>query len=178
MKADDFPILAWGNYGGALKRAIASLKYEQQPQIARPLGHELAKAWLQSPLQPSKSLVVVPIPVHDSKRKQRGYDQADLLASSFCEVTGISLQKQVLKRVRATEAQFGLSVTAREKNLTDAFQVDLKHLRHSKRSVLLLDDIYTTGATVRAARQVFQQHNIPVAGLAVVARPQFQERPS
>lgn len=174
---DQLPVWAWGSYSGALKRAIAALKYENHPQLACPLGYWLAQAWLDassSTQHPLKSAItVVPIPLHPLKQQQRGYNQAELLAQSFCRVTGLPWQREGLKRVRLTEAQFGLSPTKREENLAEAFQVGTNLAqRCSTGSVLLLDDIYTTGATARAAAQILQQQGISVCGLAAIARPQ------
>lgn len=164
------PVFAWGMYGGKLKRAIAALKYENQPQLARPLGHWLAQAWLNSQLA-STRLIVVPIPLHANKQKQRGYNQAALLAQSFCEITGLPLQQTGLERILGTEAQFGLSVSEREKNLAMAFQVGSRFRRHRPASpVLLLDDIYTTGATARSAAQTLQQLDIVVCGVVALAQ--------
>lgn len=163
------PVFAWGTYGGTLKRAIALLKYENKPQVARPLGHWLGEAWLKSNV--SKSLIVVPIPLHAEKLKQRGYNQAALLAESFCEITNLNLQQQGLERIRATEAQFNLSVGEREKNLAMAFKLGAK-LRgdRSTKPVLLLDDIYTTGATAKSAAQTLRQSGIRVYGLVALAK--------
>jgi len=164
------PVFAWGAYGGTLKRAIAVLKYENEPQIAKPLGHWLAQAWLNSQLA-SKALVVVPIPLHANKQKQRGYNQATLLAQSFCEITRLQLHQRGLERIRATEAQFGLSASDREKNLAMAFKLgsEFRH-HHPTKPVLLLDDIYTTGATARSAAQTLEKLGIPVYGLVALAQ--------
>ncbi|WP_250124463.1 ComF family protein [Chroococcidiopsis sp. CCMEE 29] len=168
------PVFAWGTYGGTLKRAIASLKYENQPQIARPLGYWLAQAWLNSQLA-SNQLSVVPIPLHVDKQKQRGYNQAALLAQSFCDLTGLQLQQQGLERIRGTEAQFGLSVSEREKNLAMAFQAGPEFRRYRPaKPVLLLDDIYTTGATARSAAQTLRALNIRVYGVVAIAASQKQ----
>lgn len=142
------------------------MKYENQPQLARVLGSELGKAWQDSPLSRKHPLGVVPIPLHGTKLKQRGYNQAQLLAESFCEVTGMPLSASGLKRVRQTEAQFGLSATERSANLADAFEVGKIKGRGG---VLLLDDIYTTGATVRSAARVLQQQGISVVGILAIA---------
>lgn len=168
------PVFSWGVYGGSLKRSLKVLKYENQPQLARPLGHWLGEAWLKSPMSAgARKLMVIPIPLHATKQQLRGYNQAELLARSFCEVTHLSLQPLGLERVRETEAQFGLSGTGREQNLTEAFTVG-KGLRqyHSAVPVLLLDDIYTTGATARSAVHTLSQHGIPVYGIVAVATPQ------
>lgn len=165
----DVPVFTWGMYGGTLKRAIAALKYENQPQLAQPLGHWLAQAWLDSQLV-STQLIVVPIPLHADKQKQRGYNQAALLAQSFCKITGLRLQQLGLERIRATEAQFGLSTSEREKNLAGAFGLGRGFRRRRPASpVLLLDDVYTTGATTRFAVQTLQHHGIQVYGLAAIA---------
>ncbi|NJO43894.1 MAG: ComF family protein [Cyanobacteria bacterium CRU_2_1] len=168
---EPLPLFVWGKYGGALKRSIASLKYDNQPQLARPLGHWLAQAWLATPQIATKSLTVVPIPMHPDKQKKRGFNQAELLAKSFCEVTGLPLQCQGLARIRATEAQFGLSSAQRQQNLKDAFQLgDAFYHRRPSRAILLLDDIYTTGATAKAAIETLQQHHISVYGLITIAK--------
>lgn len=155
-----------------MKRAIAVLKYENHPQLARPLGHWLAQAWVNSPVSAAIKLTVVPIPMHPSKVSQRGYNQADLLAQSFCNFTGYPMRSLGLERVRATEAQFSLSGTEREKNLAGAFSLGKEFLRsRPSTSVLLLDDIYTTGATAQSAAKTLAQHGIRVYGLVAVATP-------
>ena len=166
----DVPVFAWGVYGGKLKQAIAALKYENQPQLARPLGHWLAQAWLNSQFA-STRLIVVPIPLHLDKQKQRGYNQAALLAQSFCDLTGLHLQQRGLERILDTQAQFGLSPSEREKNLAMAFGLGSGLRRHHPASpVLLLDDVYTTGSTARSAVQTLRQSGIQVYGLAALAQ--------
>jgi ComF family protein len=168
----DVPVFAWGVYGGKLKQAIAALKYENQPQLARPLGHWLAQAWLNSQFA-STRLIVVPIPLHADKQKQRGYNQAALLAQSFCALTMLHLQPRGLERIRGTEAQFPLSASEREKNLAMAFGLGpgFRHHRPAS-SVLLLDDVCTTGATARSAVQTLRQFGIQVYGLVALATSQ------
>ncbi len=163
------PLFVWGDYGGSLKRAIATLKYQNQPQLAQPLGQWLGHQWLRSP-QAKHRPVVVPIPMHRDKQKKRGFNQAELLAQAFCQSTELPLARRGLTRVRETEAQFGLSASDRERNLASAFQVENTSLRQFKgRSVLLLDDIYTTGATARAAVQALRQQGVQVIGIAAIA---------
>lgn len=168
------PVFAWGAYGGALKRSLTTLKYNNHPELARPLGHGLAQAWLSSSVSTrvhqSRSLVVVPIPMHSAKQRERGFNQAELIARSFCERTGLPLQSQGLVRVRTTEAQFGLSPEARTQNLSGAFQVSAGLKRQPAGTILLIDDIYTTGATAQAAVQALQQCQISVYGVGAVAK--------
>lgn len=167
------PVFAWGSYGGHLKRMIALLKYENHPQLARPLGHWLGQAWLAADLAPSHSLVVVPVPLHHDKLRQRGFNQAELIARAFCEVTRLPLL-QGLQRSRYTEAQFQLSCAARAENLVDAFQISDRLQRDSPaRKILLLDDIYTTGATAQAVTQTLRSHQRSVVGLVAVAKTEY-----
>lgn len=167
-------VFAWGIYEGALKQSIRVLKYNNQPQLARPLGYWMGQAWLSSPVSHQarslKAVTVVPIPMHPDKQQQRGFNQAELIGRSFCERTGLQLQAQGLVRVRATASQFSLSPEARAQNLSGAFQVGEGLKRGTTRPVLLVDDIYTTGATAKAAAQALHQHQIPVCGLVAVAR--------
>ena len=170
MWEQPIPVFGWGMYGGIVKQAIAVMKYENQPQIARPLGQWLGEAWLLSKVSKTKPQpVVVPIPLHPNKQKKRGYNQAALIAESFCQTTGLKLRANGLKRVQETEAQFGLSASQRESNLASAFAVGAElRSRSVNVPVLLLDDIYTTGATLRSAVHTLSHDDIPVLGLVVV----------
>lgn len=164
------PVLAWGEYNGALKRAIAALKYENHPELARPLGQWLAQSWLSAKLPIKNSITVVPIPMHPDKMVKRGFNQAELIAQSFCETTGLPLKRHGLARIVATEAQFSLSPEAREQNLEGAFTLGRDFQRQRPPgTVLLLDDIYTTGATVRSAAQVLRRQQVSVWGVGAVA---------
>ncbi|MEB3281798.1 MAG: ComF family protein [Lyngbya sp.] len=165
----EVPLYVWGQYKGTLKQAIVAMKYNNHPEIAEPLGYWLAEGWLNSSNFNNKRPVVVPIPMFPEKQKKRGFNQAELLARSFCRVTGLPLKSQGLERIRDTQAQFSLSVQQRQENLKDAFRLGAD-LRQSKvNSVLIVDDIYTTGATVKAAIATFKHHKISVAGVIAIA---------
>lgn len=176
------PLFAWGSYSGSLKRALTTLKYDNQPRLAQPLGDWLGQGWLQfaeiaqKPLP--KSLIVVPIPMHAAKQQQRGFNQAELLAEAFCQRTRLPLQPQALIRNRSTEAQFGLSIAARGQNVAGAFTLSESMIKLVKRSpgaaVLLLDDIYTTGATAHSAAQTLRQQ-ISVYAIVTVAKARFDQ---
>lgn len=166
----ELPVFAWGNYGGAVKRSLAVLKYDNKPQIAQPLGKWLGQAWLNCDLGGTQKLTVVPIPLHANKQRQRGYNQAELLAESFCQITRLPLQRHGLARVRETEAQFTKKATEREKNLNSAFALGKNWQKSLPAApVLLLDDIYTTGATARSAAEVLRRQGITVYGLVAIA---------
>jgi ComF family protein len=162
-------IFAWGIYDGQLKRAIAVMKYDRKPEIARVLGTLLGQVWLESKLikLPPK-LTVVPIPLHRKKQQERGFNQAEVIAQSFCQITGYQLNTQALIRVKETEAMFNLeTLAARTKNLQGALQIGAKLPKYP---VLLIDDIHTTGTTVKEAIKIMQQKKIEVMGVAVAAK--------
>ncbi len=170
----ELPLWVWGRYSGRLRQAIASLKYDQKPELARSLGIWLAASWQPAPPVAQRP-VLVPIPMHAAKQQERGFNQAELIARSFSHYTGLRLA-QGLQRVRATDAMFGLRPAERDRNVANAFQLAADFRRRPPRQpVLLVDDIYTTGATARAAARTLTQAGITVAGLAAVATT--RERP-
>jgi ComF family protein len=159
-------ILASGNYSGTLKRAIAQCKYHNHPQLGYYLGELLAKIWLAHPPENSQ-VIAIPIPLHPDKQRQRGFNQAELIAKGFCQHTGITLNQSLL-RVKSTEAQFQLNPIDRQQNLNNAFALKSGH-RLQGRSIILIDDIYTTGATIIAASQPLQKASVNTVGIAVSA---------
>lgn len=163
------PVFAWGRYEGMLKRAIGTMKYSNKAEIARPLGQFLGESWLQSTPVLTKKMVVVPIPLHPEKQKQRGFNQAELIAEGFCETTGLKLKANGLQRVLETQAQHSLSSVERQKNLQGAFRLGCDLQRHPNASVLLLDDIYTTGSTAHSSAITLRQAGISVIGIATTA---------
>jgi predicted amidophosphoribosyltransferase len=133
------------------------------------LGQWLGESWLLNSPQPQKQLLVVPIPMHPKKQKQRGFNQAALIAEGFCNVTGYKLKVNGLERIKETEAQFSLSAVQRQENLANAFVIGKDLCRPPNIPILLVDDIYTTGATVKAAVKTLEIHQIKVLGVAAVA---------
>ena len=112
----------------------------------------------------------VPIPLHPNRCKQRGFNQAEIIAKGFCQLTGYKLYSSGLKRIRDTQQMFGLNPAERQNNVKNAFILgkDLAQLPSSS-SILLIDDIYTTGTTAREAAKVLQANGITVLGIAAIA---------
>ncbi len=179
--AGEMPLFAAGRYDGALRRAIAALKYHNHPELAQPLGFWLADRWHASKKQRvgiPRSPVVVPIPLHADKLSIRGFNQAELLAQAFCQRTGLRMMPQTLVRNQMTAAQFGLSTAEREHNVASAFAIAPGFSRQvGDRPVLLLDDIYTTGATARATCQVLRHAGVSVLGMVAIARAIKEHQP-
>jgi ComF family protein len=163
----DLPLFGWGKYEGAVKRSIGKLKYDGHQSIANFYGESLATKWQKfAPPVPTK-LIALPVPLHPDKLASRGFNQAELIARKFCELTGAKLDLS-LHRTRSTVAQFGLSKSARQSNVEGAFTLVNSSLKPGD-TVLLVDDIYTTGATVREIATILRSQQIKVCGVAVVA---------
>jgi ComF family protein len=164
----DLPLFAWGKYEGSVKQSIAKLKYDGHRSIGDIYGEWLAASWQKyTPLNIPTKLIVIPIPLHPEKLASRSFNQAELIARSFCQITGAKLDLS-LQRNRSTVAQFGLSKSARQENVAGAFTLVNSSLQPGA-TVLLIDDIYTTGATVRSAAAVIRSIDINVCGVAVIA---------
>ena len=158
-------VFAWGKYDGQLKRAIALMKYDNKLELGSVLGELLGQAWLNNGLTTPRQITVVPIPLHHQKLKERGFNQAHIIAQSFCQITGYSLNSQALIRAKKTQAMFDLNPDERIKNLQGAFKIGNKLPKHP---VLFIDDIYTTGTTIKESVKVLSE--VEVIGVAVVAK--------
>jgi ComF family protein len=160
---------AAARYEGVVRAAIRHLKYHHQPRLAGPLGDALAVAGAQ--LVPGIS-VMVPVPLHASRQRQRGYNQAELLARRCAVQLGLPLRTDLLVRVRATQPQVGLGIAARAANVAGAFAVTGSAAAALPgQHVALVDDVCTSGATLAAAAEALMAGGAAsVWGLAV-ARP-------
>ncbi len=169
----DLPLFVWGEYDGKLKQAIAAFKYDKRPPIGELLGIWLAETWQNySLINPNLSPLIIPIPIHQTKEKTRGFNQSEIIARGFCQVTKYPLKKRGLIRVRPTKAMFGLNVAEKEKNIKGAFKLGESLQNHSlSKPILLIDDIYTTGTTVKEAVKILKHQGIKVLGILAVCTP-------
>lgn len=93
--------------------------------------------------------LLVPVPLHPKRQRERGYNQSALLARELSRHWQLSVEERALQRIRYTTPQVGLSAVQRRVNVVGAFQAASQQIQH--RHVLLIDDVYTTGATLSAA---------------------------
>lgn len=156
-------MVACGEFAGPLRDAIHALKYDGVRRIAADLAALLSGAvddsWLVD--------VIVPVPLHTSRKNERGYNQAELIAQELGTVIGARVDANSLQRVRATESQVGLTAGERLRNVEDAFAVRSGAL--AGRGVLLLDDVLTTGATLTACAKALRDAGVATVYGAAVA---------
>jgi len=168
---------AYGSYEGGLRELIHLLKYNGVRPAADVLGRMLAEAITSlEPGFPASSVAVIPVPLYRGKRRQRGFNQADLIARAAIKikVKGIDsgrlhLCDRVLEKKRETASQIGLTSHQRRENLRGAFRVAQPEAV-SGREVLVVDDVYTTGATVSECARVLRRAGATKVWVATVAR--------
>lgn len=154
-------------FNGVVRRALHALKYGGEQRLAEPLGRAMADRWRRTG---AGGDLVVPVPVHPDRARERGFDQAVLLAEVAARQLGLPMA-QLLERRHATVAQYRLGRRDRAVNVRDAFgPVDTPphHLRATTegRWAILVDDVVTTGATLAAcARVLLDSGFMAVSGL-------------
>jgi ComF family protein len=164
-------------YQDQLREMVHLLKYERMRPMAKLLGGMLAESILTLEAEAARDLIVVAVPLFPSKQRQRGYNQSGLLAdAAISELRKLRpawrlRQAPLLERRRDTQSQFELSPRGRRRNLEGAFAVDAGQLPLNS-EVLLIDDIYTTGATARECARVLRRAGARKVWVATLARAQ------
>jgi ComF family protein len=153
---------AAGRYEGALKSLILNFKFQGQVGLAAPLGRLLLDTFEHHWSVDAVDLIL-PVPLHPRRMRRRGYNQSYLLlrgwmrwyAEAHHSPLPCLIERDLLRRVRPTPAQTGLNRSERERNLSNAFAL-ARPLLPPGPTVLLVDDVLTTGATVNACARVLK----------------------
>jgi len=154
-------------YEGVMKEAIHLLKYKKKTGISASL-ERIMKRYFDHIDLPHLDLVV-PVPLHRKRFRERGFNQAELIADIVARYFRLKLVKNNLQRVRATKTQTTLARKERIKNIKGAFQVKNKG-EFQKKSLLLVDDVYTTGTTLKEAARVLKRAEAGEVYLFALAR--------
>jgi ComF family protein len=169
--------VAYGSYQGGLRKMIHLLKYAGIFPAAKILGRMVAEAIAGlEPVLGEGTIMVIPVPLHKSKRRQRGFNQAELIAraalklhAEFLVAGRFQLASNVLLRQRETESQIGMTNHQRRENMRGAFAVARAEEVNDK-EVLLVDDVLTTGATAAECARVLLRAGASKVWVATAAR--------
>lgn len=145
-----------GVYAKNLQKLIRGLKYHRQRDLAYFQAKFMYNYWLN--ITEEKDFQVVPVPIFEKRKKQRKYNHMELTAIEFCKLGGYNYNPDLIKRVKDTKPQYKLTKSERTQNLSDAFEVDKIKLQSG--TVMLIDDICTTGSTFEEMIKELKKHGI------------------
>jgi ComF family protein len=153
---------AIGAYDGALRAVVHALKYEGRRSLARPLGMLMRRRGSDIL---DGAFCAIPVPLHPSRRRRRGFNQAADLAR-YVEIPVVP----ALRRIRATPMQTGLPAARRHRNIRDAFAATGAARSLAGAIVVLIDDVCTTGATLDACARVLKEAGVREVRALTAAR--------
>ncbi|HZQ69985.1 MAG TPA: ComF family protein [Terriglobales bacterium] len=165
---------AYGSYSGGLRELIHLLKYEQVRPAANVLGRMLAEVIAgMAPGFAASEVLVVPVPLHVRKLRERGFNQSELIARAACRLKPagerLVMCPKALERKRETRSQIGLSSHQRRENMRGAFAVTAPDQVYGH-EVLLVDDVLTTGTTASECARMLRRAGASKIWVATVAR--------
>jgi len=173
----DFPldhVRAAALHTAPLREWIHLLKYEGRRDLAPAMARYLTATLAETEWTPIRARLdaVVPAPLHAARMRERGYNQAELLARGLCRQTGLPLRTDLLTREKLTHSQVGLNAAERKANVEGAF-VATPACRGLH--LLLIDDVYTTGATLRACAHALRDAGAAHIYALTLALPSHHE---
>jgi ComF family protein len=164
---------AYGSYESGLRDLIHLLKYNRVRPAANVLGRMLAEAIEDLRPLVGGEVLVVPVPLHSRKLRQRGFNQSELIARAAMKLQGadgrFQLSATALERRRETKSQIGLSRHQRRENIRGAFVVANPD-QLAGRKILVVDDVFTTGTTVSECARILRRAGASKVYVATVAR--------
>lgn len=156
--ADDHKILmvrSLGRFDDYYRSLIHRFKYEKRIPVGKRLAQRLGES-VNGDSNFLNSDLLIPVPLHKSRYRERGFNQSEILAEGISKVTGVSVLRNVLKRKKKTRDQTELSPQQREENVRGAFTVTQPEMIKGKR-IILIDDVITTGATLNECARMLKQ---------------------
>ncbi len=145
-----------GVYSKNLQKMIRGLKYHNQKDLAY---YQAKFMWLYwQKLNIKGNFEIIPVPIYPKRKKQRKYNHMELVAEEFAQLSGFSVNNNLIKRIKNTKPQYNLKKTQRMTNLENAFEVD--NSKYTKLPLLIIDDICTTGSTFEEMIKTFNKEGI------------------
>lgn len=145
-----------GIYEKNLQKLIRGLKYHNQPELAYYLAKFMNEYWEK--VTDKKEFQIIPVPIFEKRRKKRKYNHMELVGVELAKLIGCNYNPDLIKRIRDTKPQYNLKKHQRQENLKNAFEVDMTKMQEG--TLLLIDDICTTGSTFDEMIKELKKHNI------------------
>ncbi len=133
--------------GGVLQGLIHNLKYQQKTSIGIDLGKRIGEAAAKF-FGLDDSWILIPVPLHPSKERERGYNQSYYIARGIQKLTGARVDTRTVRRIRKTRSQTKLTTSERQENVAGAFVFDDPRRTLTTQNVAIIDDVITTGSTI------------------------------
>lgn len=165
-------------YEGVIRKAIISLKYK----FAFGIVDELVEACLlilrnhEPQFLNLKSIVLVPIPLYRQRENWRGFNQSEIIGKKIADSMNWKFVSNFLIRSKNTKSQVGLKGLARHQNLRGVFSINPNSVLSTKYSVLLFDDVYTTGSTIKEAKKVLNKAGFRNVFSLTIARQKLKHK--
>jgi competence protein ComFC len=160
------PVFALGHFTEPLKEIIHRMKYYGYRRLADDLAYRLLDLYTDK-MKTLKLDTIVPIPLHSYREKNRGFNQAALLSDIIGRGLAVGVDHKSLLKIRRTKDQTRLNPQQREENIKGAFKVFGEELKNKR--VMIVDDVITTGATIREAHKMLEEADAQVVAYCVTA---------
>ena len=155
-------------YSGIIRNILLNYKFNDESYIYKTLTNFLIKN--EKIVENIKRYdIIMPVPLSKNRKKERGYNQSELIARELCSIANIKLDNKTLKKQKNTTAQSTLNKENREKNIEGAYTIKrCDHLEGKK--VLIIDDIFTTGSTVNECSKLIKKAGTKKIGILTIAK--------
>lgn len=152
---------------GLVREMLHRLKYQNRPEVGILMGELLAKQFQKADWFKNID-AIVPIPLHPKRQVKRGYNQSEIIAQGIANITDLPILNKAVKRTKNTSSQTDKSRSQRLDNVKDAFMVHQAKSLNNKH-ILLLDDVFTTGATLSTCGKTMLEQSSCTLSLATLA---------
>ena len=168
---EEIEIFSALKYEGIVKKLIQQFKFNHRKSISKILAALLYEYFLK--IGRTNNTIIIPVPSHKQRILKRGYCHTNLICQEFSRLSNIKIETKILKKIKNTKPQYKLSIEKRRKNLKGSFALNLEN--YNGENILLIDDIFTTGATLEEIINTFKKENINNLTVLTVCKTSFKQ---